>query len=210
MNAGFSNLATLKKMLLASSLKNDTRFDAVIQALGLGVANQFENLCGRKFGYVVGDTETFPADRAEFILSRTPVTAVTAWAVKHNEQDGWVARDLACIRFINLVNGIVNPSDHDVGPWHAQVQFTFTGGYFWEQLEPDDAAFPSAAPAGAAVIPNDLFNAWSLQVRHLWRQLDKLGVDILKAGDEKSLRFPEDFAPTVENTLASYIRYKLV
>ena len=39
--------------------------------------------------------------------------------------------------------------------------------------------------------------------------MDKLGVDLLKSGAEQSLRFPEEFAPTVLKTLGQFIRYTL-
>jgi hypothetical protein len=211
MNAGFSNLDFLKKQLLASTLKNDVRFDKTIAALGLGVAAQFGNLCNRQFRRVVNDTAIFPADRAEFILPRTPVEAVTLAEIKNTEVEGWVTQtDPNFIRAINLSAGIVDCGPGDAGKYYAQVRFTYTGGFFWETLEPDDAAFPSAVPAGAATLPDELLNAWLLQCRHLWRQMDKLGVDILKDGDVKSLRFPEDFAPTVEKTIYQFTRTTLV
>jgi hypothetical protein len=209
MNAGFSNLKTLKQTLLPS-LKADIGFDQVILALGLGVAAQFGNFCNRKFSRVVGDTAVFSADRCEFVLPRTPLETVSQAELKIKETDGWVVQDSAFIRAIDQGNGIVNTGSTDVGPWFGQVRFTYTGGYFWETLEPDDANYPSAVPAGAAVIPADLYQAWLLQCRHLWSLMDKLGTDLLADGSEKSIRFPEEFAPTVEKTLGQYIRYNLV
>jgi hypothetical protein len=210
MNTGFSNLKTLKSQL-APTLKTDQKFDDVILAIGQGVAAQFENLCGRRFAYMVNDTETFPADHAEFLLSRTPVVAVTLAELKNSEADGWVVQtDPNFIRAVNLVNGIVDCGPGDPGPYYAQLRLTYIGGYWWEQLEPDAVAYPSALPDGATPLPADLLNAWLLQCRHLWKNLDKLGIDILKDGQVASLRFPEDFAPTVEKTLGNYIRYKLV
>ena len=44
MNAGFSNLTTLKAYLLASSLRSSTAFDQAILTIGLGVADMFANL----------------------------------------------------------------------------------------------------------------------------------------------------------------------
>jgi len=210
MNAGFSNLDYLKKQLLPKSV-SDKRFDAVILALGTGVAAQFSGYCQRPFGRLVNATEVFPADRAEFILSRAPIEAVTQSELKIAESEGWVVQtDPHFIRALNLVNGIIDCGPSDAGPYYGQVRFTFTGGYFWEQLEPDDTAYPSQLPTGAAPLPSDLMNAWLLQCRHLWSLMDKVGTDLLKDGAEKSLRFPDDFAPTVENVLGDYVRYKLI
>lgn len=210
MNAGFSNLDFLKKQLLPKSV-SDKRFDAVILALGTGVATQFSNYCQRPFCRLVNATEVFPADRAEFILSRAPLETVTQSELKVAESDGWVVQtDPNFIRALNLINGIIDCGPGDAGPYYGQVRFTFTGGYFWEQLEPDDAGYPSQLPAGANAVPSDLVNAWLLQCRHLWSLMDKVGTDLLKDGAEKSLRFPDDFAPTVENILGDYIRFKLI
>jgi hypothetical protein len=41
MNAGFSNLITLKKNVLAPALVASTDFDARLTAIGLGVAKSF-------------------------------------------------------------------------------------------------------------------------------------------------------------------------
>ncbi len=211
MNAGFSNLDSLKKQLLAGTLKNDLRFDAVITALGLGVAAQFANFCNRKFSRVVNDTAVFPADRCEFILPRLPLEAITLAEIKTTEALGWVTQtDPNFIRAIDLASGIVNTGPGDAGPYYAQLRFTYTGGYFWETLEPDDAAYPTALPAGATAIPDDLYQAWLLQCRHIWSTMDKVGTDILKDGKSASIRFPEEFAPTVQKTISQFTRYTLV
>ena len=212
MNAGFSNLDTLKKQLLAGTMKNDVRFDATILVIGQGVAGQFETFCNRKFMRVVGDTEILPADRCQFLLSRFPLEAITAVDLKMNEALGFESQSPTTFyNTVGLKSGIVNcPEGADAGPWYAQVRFTYTGGYWWETLEPDDASFPSSMPAGASPLPQELFLAWVLQCRHLWSQIDKLGTDILKDGKPSSLRFPEEFAPTVQKTLGQFTRYNLV
>ena len=212
MNAGFSNLDTLKKQLLAGTMKNDVRFDATILVIGQGVAGQFETFCNRKFMRVVGDTEILPADRCQFLLSRFPLEAITAVDLKMTEALGFESQSPTTFyNTVGLKSGIVNcPEGADAGPWYAQVRFTYTGGYWWETLEPDDASFPSSMPAEASPLPQELFLAWVLQCRHLWSQIDKLGTDILKDGKPSSLRFPEEFAPTVQKTLGQFTRYNLV
>jgi hypothetical protein len=218
-NAGFSNLWTLKNELLAKSMPDSLSFDAVITALGLGVANQFERFTNRKFCYVVNDQEVFPADRCEFLLSRFPINsgpnayggpdAVSA-EKKCNEADGFFALDNCFIRVIDQANGIINTGDIDAGRHYEQIRFTFTGGYFWNTLDKSDAGYPLQQPVGSTLLPNDLLHAWILQCRHIWKNLDKIGLDLLNDGQIRSLRFPEDFAPTVAATLNSYKRYNLV
>jgi len=210
MNAGFSNLDWLKKNLLSNSFKTDTRFDPLILSLGLGTAGLIENFCNRKFARVVGAQEVFAADQAEFVLSRFPVEAVTTFELKQNEQDGFVAQPNTAIVAIDQSNGIIITGTADVGEYWCQVRFTFTGGFFWEQLEPDDAAYPSVQPAGSTALPEALRTAWLLQCKHIWALNDKLGTDILKTGDEKSLRFPQEWATGVEKTLLGFVRPNFV
>lgn len=209
MNAGFSNLATIKNLLLGeTSIESETQFDAVITALGLGVVGQFEKHCGRKFQRQAGVTQIIPADRAQFLLNRYPVEVVTQWELKQDEQDGFVVQDITQILTTDLESGIVYmPETNDVGKYYHQVRFTFTGGYFWETLDKGEAGWPTAIPATANILPPDLFNIWTLQVRHLWKNIDKLGREVLSDEEVKSL--PKDFAPTVEDNLSAYIRYNL-
>ena len=215
MNAGFSNLATLKAYLLGGALNAANNYDTLISSIGLGVAGAFEQYCGRKFGYLAGATEVFPADRTEFILTRVPLQTVTGWAVKWNEADGWQPRDLAKIDFINLKNGIITPHvQHDVGPWHAQVQFTYTGGFWWPQLDSGDAGYPDTLPAGATPLPNDLQLAWQMQCHDVWKKKDKFGQSV-QSDDETIVRISaanlmNKMLPEVESMLSQHLRYSLV
>lgn len=212
MNCGFSNLDTLKKHLLAGTMKADVRFNDVISALGLGTVGLFEQTTNRKYQRTVGDQAIYPADRAEFILPRYPIESIATVELKLSETDGWVLQPTA-IRTIDSQSGIVNCGDRDLGPYYGQVRFTYTGGFWWETLEPDDAAYPSALPIGANPVPNELYQAWLLQCRYMWKRLDKMGVDLLKDAETVAMRaggFVEDFAPTVEKTLGNFTRYTLV
>ena len=60
----------------------------------------------------------------------------------------------------------------------SRLRFTYTGGYFWEQLEPTDEGYPTARPDGAALVPDNLLIAWRLQCEFIWGQRDKLGLQI--------------------------------
>lgn len=214
MNCGFSNLDFLKKQVLAKTMTSDKRFDIFIGAIGLGVAGQFAAFCNRSFSRVVNDQKIISADRVEFCLSRYPVESVSLVEMKLTEKDGWQQVDAppwAILQTIDQAAGIVRfPEDDDLGPYYAQVRITYTGGYFWEQLDPDEAGYPTAMPAGAFALPDALRIAWLLQCKHVWANQDKLGTDILASGKVASLRFPEDFAPTVEQILGSFKRLQLV
>jgi hypothetical protein len=210
MNVGFSNLETLKGQLLAGSVKTSTQFDDIITALGLGVAGQFEHFTNRRFSYQVDAQEVFPADRAEFCLSRFPIQAVTLAEKKKCEADGFFALPAKFIRVIDQANGIIHHGECDAGRYFEQIRFTYSGGFYWNTAEQKDNPYPTAQPAGVPALPSDLLQSWFLQCKHIWKNIDKIGTDLLSDGGVKSLRFPEDFAPTVETTVGNYKRYNLV
>jgi hypothetical protein len=213
MNAGFSNLSTLKGYILAAALRGATDYDAALTSIGQGVAKQFEKYCNRKFARSVGDTVIFSADRCEFILPRVPLEALTLTELKTNETDGFVAQDSTFIRAIDLANGIINTGPGDAGPFYGQVRFTYTGGFFWEQLEPADGGYPTSQPGGSTALPADLLLAWQMQCAELWKKKDKLGEGITTDSEGVVRINPanllDELLPTVKAILAGHIRYNL-
>lgn len=216
MNTGFANLDTLKEHLLAAALRATTTYDEQLIDLGLGMAGLIEQFCNRKFSRLVNDTAVFPADRCEFLLPRTPLESVSLVEVKILEADGWVTQtDPNFIRAVDLANGIVDCGPGDAGPYYGQVRFTFTGGLFWNTLEPDDANFPAALPTGATVLPDELRLAWLLQCKHVWQTIDPRGVKIV-AGTAEGKAVPQqvfgdlDLIPQVKSLIRQFIRYSLV
>ena len=216
MNAGFSNLDTLKQHLLAGALRATTTYDTQLVDLGRGMAGLIEQYCNRKFFRTVNDTAVFTADRCEFLLPRTPLESVSLSELKLAESAGWVTQtDPNFIRSLNLANGIIDCGPGDAGPYYGQVRFTYTGGYFWETLEPDDAAYPSALPAGAMALPDELKFAWLLQCKHVWQTIDPRGVKIVGEGDKNRV-VPQqvfgdmDLVPQVKGLIGQFIRWSLV
>ncbi len=190
MNLGLGNLNELKAQLLAEALRSDTSYDAIITAIGKGVAAQFEKYCGRKFERTEGAVDTHPADRCQFLLSRFPVESVTLSEIKDNETDGWVAQETGFIRSLDLISGIVFLADtRDAGGYWASIRFTYTGGYWFDDSEDASGQLPS----GATQLPDDLKLAWFNQCRAVWTAIDKIGVDIARTGNPT----------TAENTVAS-------
>ncbi|MDB6108333.1 MAG: hypothetical protein JWR69_83 [Pedosphaera sp.] len=213
MNVGFSNLDTLKKHLLAGSLANETKFNTVITALGHGMAAMVASYCNRSFLRTVGAVEILPADRANFLLSRFPLEALTSVELKLSEADGFVVQPATFYQTIDLKNGmVILPDGADAGPYYAQVRFTYTGGYWWETLEPDDVAggYPSAMPAGATALPHDVIQAWLLQCQHVWDARDKLGMNLADKPGEQAKLAEVKLIPLVETMLTPYTRYNLI
>lgn len=210
MNAGFANLKYLKAQLLAEALRVDTSYDAQLLAIGLGVVAQFEQFCDRKFARVEDATHIIDADRAQFLLNRFPLESVSAIAVKFTEADGWEEQTVNdYVRKIDLAAGIITLPD-DAGPDYAQVRFTFTGGYWWDQT----AEGNDEMPAGATGIPDDLRLAWILQCRTAWQAIDKIGQDITKTGSSSQFVTGSlgglDLTPTVKQMLGQYQRFNLL
>ena len=217
MNAGFSNLATLKAHLLAPSLAlaAETTYDAVLTTLGLGVAAHFDSVCNRKFTRAAGTTDILPADMCQFLLPRFPVESISAIDLKTTEADGWVAQVINdFVRTIDLAKGIVYlPDGADAGPYYAQLRFTYTGGYFWNILEPADVGYPTALPSGANALPPDLKLAWLLQCEAVWKARDKLGTEIIERDDVKfvnSALSELKLVPQVKAILQQFTRINMV
>lgn len=211
MNAGLGNLDSVKKHLLAGTLKAEPRFDALIQDIAKGVSGIMENFCDRKFARVAGDKVVLQADRSSFSLPRYPVETITLVELKLKDSDGFQAQDMTLIESTSPRAGMVYLSDKsDGGPYWGQVRFTYTGGFWFESLEPDDANYPSAMPAGANALPDELRLAWLMQCREVWNKFDKLGTGIVDKPDEQTLIGKLELAPMVKQMLNSYRRLQLV
>jgi hypothetical protein len=63
------------------------------------------------------------------------------------------------------------------GDFLQRLRVTYAGGYFFETLEPSDEGYPTAAPEGAAALPDDLQRAWVLQC-----QAEMRGTQLLDGG----------------------------
>jgi hypothetical protein len=208
MNAGLGNLDSLKKHLLSSRMTAEKRFDQVIQDIGLGVAAEFEKACNRKFARLVDDTYIVSADRVHVYLPRYPFESITSVEFKSDEVTGWMIQPAPYIVTKNLESGLVFLGAA-VGPYWAHMRFTYIGGFWFENLEPDDAAYPSQAPAGATVLPDDLRLAWLLQCRNVWDSADKLGAGLIDKPKVQSALAELELSPRVKQTLTHHVRYAM-
>jgi hypothetical protein len=211
MNAGLSNLYTLKSNLLAPALVAATDYDARLALLGKGVAGAFEKFCNRKFARVAGATYICSADRPQTILDRYPVETITTVELKTDETTGWeVQTDF--VRSLSKESAIVYWGTF-VGDAYAELRFTFTGGYFWEQLEPTDGSYPTAQPSGSTALPDALQQAWLLQCKLVWETWDKIGDKISEVGSGSSQSASPlsglELSPLVKDMLTSYRRFQL-
>ena len=119
------------------------------------------------------------------------------------------------IRALDAATGIIYFREEiDCGGYWAQMRFTYTGGYFWETLEPADGNYPTTMPSTATALPADLQLAWFLQVAEVWKKKDKLGQGIAtdddKGGRINPANLEEQFLPEVKSILSQYIRYSFI
>lgn len=209
MNLGLGNLATLKGQLLAAGLQASTDYDAQLAALGKGVAATFERLCNRTFGRVAAGTYETQANRDHLVLPRYPVEAITAIDLLPEGASVWEALELSTIVSTSNDSGVII-FDIEPGTWRERLRVTYTGGFFFETLEPTDSGYPTAAPSGVNVLPDDLRLAWLLQCEHVWRQRDVLGTAI--ASEKKPTTPPlleAKLIPLVDDVVRAYRRLSL-
>lgn len=209
MNAGFSNLTSLKAQLLAQSLRTRTDWDTQIRALGVGVAAAIGAYCNRDFLREEDGFFTTSGGRQSLILPRYPVEEISAIETRDSAADDWVD-ELDSLDYSEGLSGLVK-FETALGEG-GQIRVTYTGGYFWETKEPTDVGYPTATPAGAATIPDNVVTAWHLQCEALWRAKDKLGTKIKDEPDSQggtAALTNIELLPMVKAMLAPFIRYAL-
>ncbi len=205
MNAGFSNLDSLKKHLLPSTMVGETRFDALITDIGVGTAAFIGQFCNRNFQRMAGAVSTFAADRVSFTVDRYPIEQVTKIEGKNKEVDGW--EDLGTVtdvlESISKTSGIIFFDEaRDPGAFWNQLRFTYDGGFWWNTAEPDDES--EAMPATATALPMDLRLAWQYACRDAWARIDKLGIGVVDKPDEQSSLFKLEISKQVMQMVFPY------
>jgi hypothetical protein len=210
MNAGLGNLDVLRKFLLADSLAGENRFDAKIKAIGLGMAGMMDQSCNRKFAFADDDTATFDVMRTHFYLPRYPISEISK--VEQRDVSGGDWYDLGAVA------GVIVNRDEEKGwisfGWLRGIQtsllrVTYSGGYWFETLEPDDEGYPSAAPVGVAVLPDEVKTAWLLQCQEVWNKMDKLGAGLTDGPDKQSSLDKLELVPLVKQMLKQHVRYQI-
>ena len=202
-NLGLGNLITLKRQLLAASLQSKLDYDAVITAIGQGVAAQFEGFCNRKFERIVGDKHVVGADRDHVYLPRYPLEAVTAVEKRVSAAESWITLTDA-VQTWNEKSGLVYLGAVQ-GHWASHLRITFTGGYWYDTSEDEDGSLP----AGATALPADLRHAWYLQCRHAWDSIDKLGSGVKSKPGEMSNLSVLALVPDAKAILDTYVCYAI-
>lgn len=205
MDLGLGNLSTLKTYLLNAALQAQSTYDAAIIAIGKGVAAQFDKHCNRGLARLAGAIDEFTADRRHWYLNRYPVEVITTVQSKTDDTTGWVTEtDRILVSALNT--GFLHFGGMPAA-WPARLRITYTGGYWYDTLEPTDLAYPTTQPTGTTALPADVRIAWLQQCSHIWASRDKLGIGLGKAPDQEQTLAQVELLPQVTQLLASYRRY---
>ena len=201
MNAGLSNLATLKAHLLPSTWQSVTNQDDALLALGLGVLGMFEAYCSRQFPRVVGDVFTCAADGAVVILPRSPVEEITTLEYQASYGGTWEAADDNAKRL--TPSGVLSFFSAYTG---GTLRITFTGGYWFDSTEDQS----DTKPDGAVLVPYGLTLAWLLQCHSIYTRSNsdavKAGLDSGNLGALSALISGTELLPGVKSVLEAYRR----
>jgi hypothetical protein len=212
MDLGLGNLSTLKKFILPGSLATTASAivpDATFSALGLGVSAAIEGMCNRSFSRKVGDVYTTEADRFNVILPRYPIETITAVNIKASDADGYLPQIISnVITRKDLASGSIW-FPYMQGIHWGTIQITYTGGYWYETLEPTDAGYPSTQPTGSTALPNDLQMAWLLWASEIWNRRDKLGLGLANTPDQVFQIDKLTMPPALEHMINRYRRMQL-
>lgn len=212
MNCGLGNLDSIKQYCLQTAAQADTQFDTVLQVIGKGAALALQSFCNRDFPRLVDATEEFSAERTFWTARRYPIETLTSLEQKDTYAGGWQALDLSgAVLNLNEKSGIIE-FGAKLGPAISRIRLTYTGGYWFEELEPTDDGYPSAAPEGAALLPEDLRLAWLVQVNAWFVKRDKLNLinaatTTPEAAAAITAMTGRQLEPEVKNILPGYIRY---
>lgn len=197
--AGFTTLAYLKSQLLPAAMQEDTTYDAKIEAIGKGVAVRMNRHTARSLERAEDVEEEFDALAFAWVLTRYPVEEISGIVVKST--DGTVSALTAGDWRLSKKSGLIElPSS--AGTRMESVIVTYTGGYWLD--DGDDM------PAGATPLPDDLLQAFVMQVQATCEHRELFRTVALRKEDrtETEAKLPElALIPEVVETLLPYRRF---
>jgi hypothetical protein len=208
MNAGFSNLKSLKEQILAPVLRAQSNYDASLLEIGKGAAGFVEYFCNRHFQRVENATDTFEGGREGWVLERYPVESIAKLEYKEHFESVWVEQPGAIASVLESA-GLVRFCSL-LGVRSSLLRITYTGGYWWDTSDTGDQPMP----AGATALPDPVRTAWLLTVRKVWESIDKQGSNVTKVGSGATFVTESlgglDVVPQVREMLRPFIRYQCV
>jgi len=187
-----TQLSTLKTRLGIADTADDTLLTNLIQFAG----GRFERESNRSLERVSGATEEFSGEAEEICVPRFPIEAVTQFAVKTRESDGWeVISGVDYLVRRACVISLVAP----LGTASQQARVTYTGGY----------VLPGGTPgAGQTALPAELEQACVEQCAYWYQNRHRLGLRSVPAEGRTFYQLSEiDLLPQVQSVLRTYERW---
>lgn len=169
-NAGFGPLIELKRHVLPDALRSKTTWDSQLTLIGKGVVASFERYCNRTFERAAETTYEFQGGVTGVVLPRYPLEAVTDLDLKLAGESTWDDYNDSLANW-DAESGIVE-FEIIMGSAQDKVRVSYTGGYWWETAETED----TSQPAGSTAIPDELKNAWAMQVQAEIENRNLIGV----------------------------------
>ena len=197
----FGELDTLKGYILPGELSTRDDWDTQITGIADGVARSFDRYCNRTFIRDTAAIDYFSADRPFVSLKNYPIESITEIAEKTSYDGTFTA-----------VENIISSLDEEAGLAYCNSNFgtrdtrlrvTYSGGFWVDTSDAQNGSLPS----GATAMPEDILEAWRLQVSHELTLRDVLGV--AAATQQANSQIKEiALLPRVKEILGKYIRYQ--
>jgi hypothetical protein len=186
MNAGLSNLATLKAFVLPEALASETTWDTRLATIGKGVAAAMANACNRTLLRTAGAVHVCSADRSYVVLPCYPVESIASIEQQDDLATGYTTLAANTVLNLDKEAGIADFGT-PLGSHNSLLRITYTGGYWWEQIEPTDQGYPTTQPSGSTALPPDLQEAWLLQVQKHFERTRAFSTAGIKEGEKPFL-----------------------
>jgi hypothetical protein len=199
MNAGLSNLATLKTQIMPPAMRSRTDFDDQLVTLGLGVALLINGFCNRLLTRVEDDTFRISANNLTISLPRYPLEEVTSVTLSSDGTSTAITTDIVRT---DLAAGLIH-FDSVPGAQHDELIIVYSGGYWFDSTEDESGTLPT----GATALPADLQTAFFLQMRHEVEQHRLFGLGAADDGKSKSSNAPQGLLETVKQILLPHRRF---
>ncbi|EEF62096.1 phage head-tail connector protein [Pedosphaera parvula] len=193
-----TQLTTLKARLGLDAF--DTKDDALLTNALRGLSQRIESECNRSFERQTGATFDFRACETEICVDRYPVDAVTGFAIKTSEAEGWVFDFPAPQYFISPARSVIE-LESPLGSYRQLGRVIFNGGYVLPG---------NPVNADQTALPDDLEQAVIEQAAYWYQRRNQLGL-ISISGDGGSIQqFRSlDLLPNVQAVVRNYERFMM-
>ena len=158
-----TQLSTLKARLGLETF--DTTDDTLLTNILKHVSARFAADCNRIFDYGEGLTYEFPADEIGIFVDHTPIEAVSEFALKTTEAEGWIVQPE--VDYLLAPKKTMISLAKRLGTSRQLGRVTYAGGY----------VLPGATPDGNQIaLPDEIEQACLEQAAYWYQRRTQLGL----------------------------------